>query len=261
MFRFKLAIKELLEGKAAGRMADVRDDDIFIVSYPKSGNTWTRFLIGNLISPAGVSFRNIEKIIPDIYQHTQRELSRIESPRVLKSHEYFDPRYRKIIHIIRDPRAVAISYWHHRIKFREIDETCSIEDFVDWFVTRGNQHGTWASNTESWLDARENDRNYLLIRYEDMISSPEEELQKIVSHMNLSVTDEIISNAISNSSFDKMRSMEQEQSNEWGPLHYTRRDLSFVRKGSADSWEKELTGAAARKIELHFGKVMEKAGY
>lgn len=261
MHRLKLVIKRILGGEFAGRMLDVRHDDVFIVSYPKSGNTWTRFLIGNLVSPEGASFKNIEEIIPDIYQHTKDELNNIESPRVLKSHEYFDSRYRKVIHIIRDPRAVAVSYWHHRIKFREIDETCSVEDFVDWFVFQGNQYGTWSSNTEGWLNAKENNRNILLVRYEDLISQPEEEIQKIASHMDLNVSDEIIKKAIDNSSFNRMRSLEKEQSKEWKPLQKTRKDMNFVRKGRVDSWKDELTPAAIKKIELHFGKVMRKVGY
>lgn len=258
---FEHIIRGILRGKYAGRKVDVRNDDTFIVSYPKSGNTWTRFLLGNLISPRGASFKNIEEIIPDIYQHNAEILEKIQSPRVLKSHEYFDPRYRKVIHIIRDPRAVAVSYWYHQIKFREVDKTCSLEDFVDWFVLKGNEYGTWSSHTEGWLNARQNNRNILLVRYEDLISNPEKELEKIARHMDLNISDALIKNAIMNSSFDRMRSLEKEQSKDWKPLQKTRKEMSFVRKGRSDSWKDELTPAAIKKIELHFGKAMAKAGY
>jgi hypothetical protein len=40
----------VLTGKQmAGRNLTVFPDDVFLTSYPRSGNTWTRFLIGNLI--------------------------------------------------------------------------------------------------------------------------------------------------------------------------------------------------------------------
>src|SRR6266511_1501639 len=63
-------------------------DDIMLVSYPRSGNTWLRFLIGNLISREPVRFANIERIIPDIYHHSDRELRKLPRPRFLKSHEH-----------------------------------------------------------------------------------------------------------------------------------------------------------------------------
>ena len=79
--------------------------------------------------------------------------------------------------------------------------------------------------------------------------------------MDLNVSDEIIKKAIDNSSFNRMRSLEKEQSKEWKPLQKTRKDMNFVRKGRVGSWKDELTPAAIKKIELHFGKVMRKVGY
>ena len=51
----------------AGRNFAVYPDDTLVVSYPRSGNTWTRFLIANLRYPnLEVDFTNIEKLIPDM---------------------------------------------------------------------------------------------------------------------------------------------------------------------------------------------------
>src|SRR6266581_956224 len=47
----------------------IRPDDVFIVSYPRSGNTWVRFLIANLLAPDDkITFRNIENYVPSIYK-------------------------------------------------------------------------------------------------------------------------------------------------------------------------------------------------
>jgi len=53
------AVKYVLGLDRAGNNLTVFPDDTFIVSHPKSGNTWMRFLIGNLIYPEGVDFSNI----------------------------------------------------------------------------------------------------------------------------------------------------------------------------------------------------------
>ena len=52
----------------AGRGLTVFPEDVFLVSYPRSGNTWTRFLLGNLLwQNDPVTFLNIESRIPEIY--------------------------------------------------------------------------------------------------------------------------------------------------------------------------------------------------
>src|SRR5437868_10954354 len=111
----KVAWKHLRGKAVAGRNVFVFPDDVFIVSFPRSGNTWTRFLVGNLISQnEPISFVNVESRIPDIYLHSQESLCRMSRPRVLKSHEPFDPRYKKVIYVVRDPRDVAVSRYHFR---------------------------------------------------------------------------------------------------------------------------------------------------
>jgi len=50
------------ESIIAGRRLTVLSDDTFIVSYPRSGNTWARFLIANFFYDE-VSFANIDDIL------------------------------------------------------------------------------------------------------------------------------------------------------------------------------------------------------
>ena len=154
--RIKETAKVLLGRGKAGRNLTVFPDDIFIVSYPKSGNTWTRFLVGNLVYPKDViDFSNIELKVPDIYQNINDILLRIPRPRILKSHEYFDPRYKKVIYIVRDPRDVAVSYYYYHIKVRRIDDKYPIDRFIQRFI-RGelDSFGSWEENVGSWMGVR-----------------------------------------------------------------------------------------------------------
>ncbi|MGH9453777.1 MAG: hypothetical protein ACRD2O_07390, partial [Terriglobia bacterium] len=65
---FLYSINYVLGKDIAGRMLNILPDDIFLVSFPKSGNTWTRFLIGNLVHPEElITFANVSRIVPDIY--------------------------------------------------------------------------------------------------------------------------------------------------------------------------------------------------
>ncbi len=92
--------------KSAGRDVEVLPGDVFIVSYPKSGNTWTRFLLGNLIyQDEPITFANVEDRLPSLYLYSNRKLRKL--PRILKSHDCFDPRYKTVIYIVRERLSIA----------------------------------------------------------------------------------------------------------------------------------------------------------
>ena len=260
--RIKHAIRVLTGTAATGRGINVLSDDVFLVSYPKSGNTWTRFLIGNLVHQKDITFANIEEIVPDIYQHDSGFLSRVKRPRILKSHEYFDPRYKRVIYIVRDPRDVAVSYYFHQIKFRNIDETVTIDASIDKFITgKFDIFGSWGENVGSWLGTRSNDGKFLLVRYEDLLSQPVIEMEKIAEFLGLDKTKQELLHAIEKSSLSSMKVMEKETGKIWKPLDGTRIDMKFVRSGKSNDWKDHLNSGSARKIENAWRDIMIKFWY
>src|SRR5437763_15946727 len=101
--------RRILMGQVpAGRRLTVFPDDVFLVSYPRSGNTWTRFLIGNLLDQEDpITFANIESRIPEIYLFPDKGLLGLPRPRIRKSHEYFAHRYKRVADVMRRLRAVG----------------------------------------------------------------------------------------------------------------------------------------------------------
>ena len=79
--QIKFAAKRALGLDLAGRHYTVYPDDTFLVSYPKSGNTWVRFLLANLIHPnETVSFANINRLLPAPGVITRRFLKSVAAP-------------------------------------------------------------------------------------------------------------------------------------------------------------------------------------
>lgn len=248
----------------AGRQLTILPDDVFIVSYPKSGNTWVRFLIGGLVSlEETISFANIEKRVPDIYQTSDTELLRIPTPRYIKSHEYFDPRYKKVIYIVRDPRDVLVSYYHHQIKFNKIDENAyELSRFADDFLQgRIDDYGDWDVNVRSWLFLCEKSDSFLLLRYEDLLNDPFSHLKKIAEFINIKCTDDKIKQVIAHSSADNMKSLEKQQSSVWKATKDSRSDKYFVRSATAGEWQNTVPAETAEKIVLNWKETMNKLGY
>src|SRR5215813_12634517 len=150
------ATKRALGLRPPGRNLAVFPDDTFLVSYPKSGNTWTRFLVANLMYPkSAVQFANLNEIIPGIDVVSKKELNSTPRPRILKSHQYFDPRYPRVIYIVRDPRDVALSQYHFHRKRNVVGDNHPIEQYVTNFVANASSsYGSWGEHVGSWLVTR-----------------------------------------------------------------------------------------------------------
>lgn len=152
--QLKSAVRYALERDPSPRRHEVWPDDIFLVSFPKSGNTWMRFLLGNLLHPdKSVGFVDIENVVPDIAGSPRADLRRVPRPRLIKSHDCFDPRYPRVIYIIRDPRDVAVSIYYYAKKVKNIDDSLPLDAFVQTrFLVGGRSYnGTWGEHAGSWL--------------------------------------------------------------------------------------------------------------
>ena len=256
-------LRAVTKRQAAARGLTVYPDDTFLVSFPRSGNTWTRFLVCNLINPDNpVTFAQLESRIPEIYYVPDRRLRAFPRPRVIKSHECFDPRYPRVIYIVRDPRDVLISYYEFQLKRRVISDACSIEEFLPRFMLSEIEPktGCWRDHVVSWTATRGGSRNFLLLRYEDMLSDTPAEATKIAAFLGLDSGAERIARAVALSSADRMRKLEKEESKKWSATKKTRQDKPFVRKAESGGW-KSLPEQCVAELEAAWGDVMSSVGY
>jgi hypothetical protein len=256
--------KQFLGLLPPGRRVKVFSDDIYLVSYPKSGNTWTRFLLANLVYPEkNPDFSNINALLPDIEEMSKRDLERAQRPRILKSHQYFDPRYPKVIYVVRDPRDVVLSEYHFDIKRRAIPDDFPRQEFVSRFVRGEVNHanGTWAENVATWFYTRRGDPRFLLVRYEDLQTQAIVEMGKIARFVGISADQERLAFAVKQSAADRMRELEKKQSLLWSSTRTTRQDKPFVRSAKAGGWKSELPEEGIAEIESAWGGLMREIGY
>lgn len=263
--RLKGYLNTVLAQKPAGRLATVFPDDIYLVGYFRSGSTWSRFLFGNYIwQDREVTFANLNDLVPSIYVHPDRILRKL--PRIIKSHEYFDPRYPRTIYIVRDPRDVAVSFYYYNLKVRVLPDGYPMDDFVKSFIAAkvvdyADLVGPWDEHAMSWVRMRQGKKNFCLVRYEDLLADPVKELTKVSPMLKIDPTPERIQRAITLSSADHMRSLEKSQWKKWVTTKDTRSDIPFVREAKSGGWRNRLSEASVRNIEEAWGPAMKELGY
>ena len=261
----KAAYKRAVGLNKPGKSLVILPDDVFLVSFPKSGNTWTRFLVANLLFPGEpVSFANIERLIPDAEAQSSRYMKRLPGPRLIKSHQYFDHRYPKVLYIVRDPRDVAASYYNFSRKYRHIEDNYPLERYIGDFVhgrLSSAPWGTWGENVGTWMAARNGRPTFLLVRYEDLIANTAAELEKVASFFGVDASPGRLHQAVENSSADQLRELEKKEGGEWVTTKNKRSDIPFIGSAVAGKWKSVLPEAAVVEIESAWGHIMAQLGY
>ncbi|HYU45811.1 MAG TPA: sulfotransferase domain-containing protein [Terriglobales bacterium] len=259
-----VGVKRAFGFQVPGRRLAVLPDDILLASYPKSGNTWTRFLIANLVFPdQTVDFGNLHQFVLDPAVTPQRDFRRAPRPRIVKTHGSFDPRYRRVICVVRDPRDVALSQYHYLRKLRKIDDKFPLDSFIDRFLAGQlkRELGSWGENVGSWVAARHRHPGFLLLRYEDLLAETARELTRVAHFGGFPADPERVSQAVERSSADRMRKSEKEQGERSMLIKDSRQDIPFVRSAKSGGWRSDLPESQVARIEAAWGGIMACLGY
>ena len=117
------------------------------------------------------------------------------------------------------------------------------------------QHvGSWSDNLRSWLDAP---IPKLVVRFEDMLSSPAESFRTVLDFLSISASDDVLENAVEACRFQRL----QEQERAEGFFERPRRSTAFFRLGVAGGWREGLTPEQAASIESKHAAAMREFGY
>jgi hypothetical protein len=261
--QLKYIVKYALGRDRAGRHFTIFPDDTFLVSYPKSGNTWCRFLLANLLHPnETVGFANINELLPAPGISSKRFLKKLPRPRILKSHEPFDVRFRKVIYLVRDPRDVAVSEYHFDLKKHYIDPSVTLEQYVKRFVAGETaSYGSWWEHVASWVATRQGSPSFLLVRYEDLLANSMEETGRIAKFLGIQAGPESLQAAVDRSSANRMRKLEQQQSDQWSGTKNTRKEIPFVRAAKSGGWKESLSPQSVEEIESAWYPLLNLLGY
>jgi len=218
-------------------ISEFSDDDIFIVGYPKSGNTWFQNILASLIygvNPELTPDSVIQDLIPDV--HYKRYYRRYRNSVVFKSHSFPRSDYRKVIYIVRDGRDVMVSYFHYLKVLRERQgRDISFEQILlekDGLF----QKKLWHEHVDAWLE-NPYGAELIMIKYEDMLNNFVGELEKICKFIGFDAPKHRLEEIKIQTAFNKMRSKEVKfgMNNPAWP-----KDKPFVRRGKAGSYKDEM---------------------
>lgn len=220
----------------------VKPQDVYLVSFPKSGNTWMRFLLINYLfnfKNEKLIYDDLEKFIPSVHKSSKKSINSRKGDRIIKSH-FVEPFYPKIIYVIRDGRDALVSYYYYQKDLRGFEG--SFEDFYDSDFS--SDAGTWDEHLRAAIKYEEkNSNDIIFIKYEDLKSNPEEVFGKVITFLGKSIDKKQLKFAIENSSFNKLKQMQESDG-----VEIEERKINFFRKGTSNQW----TNYFSEKMNSHF---------
>lgn len=258
---------------------EMKEDDIWVCSFPRSGTTLTQelvYLVETLDFDTAKSVQLDERFpIIDVlderfpYYKGVKFVEQMPSPRMVKTHLQYDflpdelqNGKGRIIYVARNPKDVVMSYYHLALWLDEVsrEETKNWNAFVQAFIDGKGLHCPWPRHVLKYWEKR-NDVKLLFLKYEDMIKDKHTAVRQIADFLGRTLTDDDVAKICEHCSVDNMRQNDKVNMSYWREIKHINDKAPgrFINQGKAGVWKDKLTVEEAGKIDVLI-KEVEKFG-
>ncbi|XP_063821989.1 luciferin sulfotransferase-like isoform X2 [Ostrinia nubilalis] len=272
----------------------IRSDDVFVVAFPKSGTTWVQelvWLIGNnfdyetaaaipliqrslfLELSSFLNGGNTPKVLLENLKGDEKEIQFLKesrepnyklvealpSPRFVKSHlplSLLPPGLlrARVVYVARDPRDVAVSYYHHILLFKRYGFTGDFKNYWDYFRKDMLNWTPYFEHIKEAWDKRDHP-NMLFLFYEELLEDLAGAVRRVAQFLGAPVSEEQVVRLCDHLSFHNFKnnkSVNLEVMREAGLMS---EDGHFVRKGKAGGWreyfDEQMAAQAQQWIDVN----------
>ncbi|XP_068081820.1 luciferin sulfotransferase [Anabrus simplex] len=265
---------------------EVREDDVWIVTYPKCGTTWTQEMVWLLINNMDFNRATQENlftrspfieygfILEDDDERRRNVMDTITlaenspSPRCIKCHLPKDllpdqlwTKKPKIVYVTRGVKDVLVSYYnHHRLLN---GYTGSLDDFAEAFMSESVVYWDpfWKNTLDFWN--MRNEENVLVNSYEEMKKDLPGIIRKTAKFLGKEFSEEQFLALAEHLDFSKMKDNPmvnfEEQKKKLNEMFCN--DATFMRRGEVGTGKKELSPELAARVDKWSKERIQGTGY
>lgn len=245
----------------------VKDGDVFVVTYPRSGTTWTEQMVHLLVNNGEQGKQRITDAVPWLETLPHRPNGMLEFLKTLPQRRLFTshlpyplmPRLNnttaKVVYVARNPKDVAISTYFHNQSKGGYEGTW--EEHFQLFLHGDVGCGPYFDHILPWWEASRKDARILFMKYEDMKRDHAGSVAKLANFLDIQADSELINTVVSLSSFQSMTTNETTNF-DWVPQ---RADVpKHFRKGDIGDWRNHFSVEQSQQMDDIFMKKLNGSG-
>ena len=252
----------------------IRDDDVIVATYAKSGTTWTQQIVGQLVFAGDPDVRMAElspwvdlRVPPKEIKLPM--LAAQAHRRIMKTHLpvdalVFSPKA-KYVYIGRDGRDVVWSLYNHHVTANEawyaaMNDTPGLVGppigkpdpdirayYRTWLAENGHPFWPFWENIASWWALRDLP-NVKLIHFNDLKADLPGEMAALAEYLEIDVPADRWPDILAHCSFDYMKANADQMAPLGGAI-FTGGGASFINKGVNGRWHDVLTADESAAYE------------
>ncbi|XP_077157467.1 amine sulfotransferase-like isoform X2 [Paroedura picta] len=247
---------------------EIRDSDVFIATYFKSGTVWTQNILSLIYHEGhrnGTENTDLMDRIPWLeYNFRNRDYNSDPSPRLFATHlpYYLVPkglrsRRAKVIYVSRNPKDVLVSYYHFTSLSSIIETAEDFGDFMEKFLAGEVLASSWIDHVEGWFSHKD-DFNILFLTYEEMKKDLRSSVLKICNFLGKRLTEEELQDVVDKATFNKMKMDPRANYENLSSDLIQKGKGHFLRKGTVGDWKNTMTVAQSERFDSVLKERMQK---
>ncbi|XP_056400062.1 sulfotransferase 2B1-like [Hyla sarda] len=246
---------------------EVLDDDVYIVTYPKSGTNWMIEILSLLRTKGDPTWCNSLPIwLRSPWYETiegQSQIKDVASPWVLTSHlpihifaKSFFTSKAKIIYVMRNPKDILVSLFYFSKMVCLYKDPKTFPEFFENFLQGNVLYSSWFDHVKGWMQIKDNS-NFFFITYEELHGDLRNSVIKICDFLEKNLDDSQIDLVVKHSSFNAMKENKMSNYTLIPQDFMDQTKGSFLRKGVTGDWKNHFTVAQNEYFDEVYAEKMK----